>query len=204
MCPRWPAAPEAPRRIAPFTKAAPPTPVPKVSRTALLLPTGGTPENFCNQSRTGIVVGVERQVTSVDHVCQKAPFEKVQISGQAVYARSRSVDNALTTNANSANLRRSLLQDKVYKIMQGCGRSWRWLLKARDQIPAEVHDRSFDSSGTDVYANHEDLVRRSVCRAWAHNRCALYALYAILVSHPGGELRTSVGPSVKGVKGTCG
>lgn len=38
MCPRWPAAPEAPRRIAPSTRAAPPTPVPSVRRTAFRLP----------------------------------------------------------------------------------------------------------------------------------------------------------------------
>ena len=44
----------------------------------------------------------------------------MQVSRQAVYSRCRSVDNALASNTDSAQLRLGLSQDEVYKIMKGC------------------------------------------------------------------------------------
>ena len=61
-------------------------------------------------------------------------------------------------------------------------------MKTLDQISAQVYERAFDGSGADVNANGDGLIRRSVCPVWAHNRCALYALYAILVGHPCGSV----------------
>lgn len=61
-------------------------------------------------------------------------------------------------------------------------------MKTLDQISAQVYERAFDGSGADVYTNGDGLIRRKMCpvvgSVWAHNRCELYALYAILVGHP--------------------
>ena len=114
----------------------------------------------------------------------------MQVSGQAVYPRCRSVDNALASNADSAQLRLGLSQDEVYKIMKGCRSARRRLVKALDQISAQVDERSLDGGAADVYANCNRLIRRNACPVWDHNRCALYALYAILVGRPCGTFRT--------------
>jgi len=84
----------------------------------------GTPQHFGNQCGASVVIGIERQASGVNHVRQEPSFEEVQVSGQAVYPRCRSVDNALAADANSANPRLGLPQYKVYKIMQGHGSTW--------------------------------------------------------------------------------
>jgi hypothetical protein len=61
-------------------------------------------------------------------------------------------------------------------------------MKRFDQVSAQVYERSFDCGGANVDANHDGLIRKSVSLVWAHNRCALYALYAILVSHHHGSV----------------
>ena len=59
-------------------------------------------------------------------------------------------------------------------------------MKALDQISAKVYERGFDGSRANVHANRDGFVRKDVGTICAHNRCALYALYAILVGHPCG------------------
>jgi hypothetical protein len=104
----------------------------------------------------------------------------MQISGEAVYPRCCRVDNALAPYTYSEQLGLGLPQDAVYKVVQGCRGARRRLVKALDQISAQVYERGFDGGGADVYANCNSLIRRNVCPVWVHNRCALYALYAIL------------------------
>ena len=95
------------------------------------------PEHFRNQRGASVIVGIERQVSGVDHVHQEPPFQEVQIPRQAVYPRGGSVDDALASNANSAHLGLGLLQDEVYKITQSRRRAWRRLVKALDQLSAQ-------------------------------------------------------------------
>src|SRR5450755_867832 len=150
------------------------------------------PEHFRNQRCASIVIGIERQVSGINHIRQKPPFEEVQVSRQAVYTRGRGVDNALAPYADSTNLHFGLLQSEVYKIMERPWGPWRWLVKALDQISAQVYQGSLDGSGANIYAHCNGLIKRSVCAVCAHNRCALYALYAILVSHRRGSVSSGL------------
>jgi hypothetical protein len=142
---------------------------------------GSTPEDFRNECCASVIIGVERQTSGLNHVFQEATLEEVQVSRQAVYPGGCSIDNALASDTDSARLPLGLSQDEVYKIMKGGRSARRRSVKALDQISAQVYKRSFDGGAADVYANCNRLIRRNACLVWAHNRCALYALYAILV-----------------------
>ena len=94
------------------------------------------------------------------------PSRKLQISGQTVYAGGCSVDNALASNADSANLPFGPLQHEMYKIMQGRGRTGRRLMKALDQISTKVYERGFDGSRANVHANRDGLDQKDVGPFW--------------------------------------
>ena len=47
--------------------------------------------------------------------------------------------------------------------MQGCRCARRRLVKALDQISAQIYERGFDGGGANVDANGDGLIRRSVC-----------------------------------------
>ena len=65
------------------------------------------------------------------------------------------------------------------------GEGW-W--KVSGQVPVQIYEAGFDGGGANVDANCDGLIRRNVGRVWGHNRCALYALYAILVSRHCGRI----------------
>ena len=144
---------------------------------------GSAPQHFRNQRRARVIVGIDRQVSRVDYVGQKPSFQEVQVSGQAVYPRGCRIDHTLASNADAAHRRIGLLQDRVYKVTQGGRCARRRLVKALEQLSAKGYRRSFNGGGTDVNANRNRLFGGSVWPVRAHSRCALYALYDILVSH---------------------
>jgi hypothetical protein len=111
---------------------------------------------------------------------QETSFQEVQITGQALYARSRGVDDTFAAYANSAYGRLCTFQNRVYKVMQRGGCAWRRFAEAFDKIPAKSYERSFDGGGSNVDAHRNRPVRRRTWPVLAHNSCALYALYAIL------------------------
>jgi hypothetical protein len=146
------------------------------------LGTGRAPEDFGNQCGARVIVGVEGKVTGGNYVGQELSFEEVQVSGQAVHARSSGVDHSFAADADSAQGGRGALQDGVNKIVQ-CGWSARrGFTETFDEVTAQVYYGSFDGGGANVDADRKRDLGGSAWPVLAHNRCALYALYAILVS----------------------
>jgi len=108
-------------------------------------------------------------------------LEKVQVSRQRDNTGGCRVDDAFASNANSAHASFRALQDGVHKVAEGGGSARRRFLTLPDQLSAKCYHRRFNGGGANVDANRNGLARRSVWLVLAHSRCALYALYAILI-----------------------
>lgn len=146
------------------------------------LSAGGAPEDLRNQRGASIVIGKDGQTCCVHHIGQKPAFQEMQVSGQAVYARSRGVNHTLAPDTDSAHRHLGSFQKGVYKVMEGGLSARRRLVKIFDQVSTKVYQRGLDCGGPNVDAHRNHLIGRRVWPALAHSRCALYALYDILVS----------------------
>ena len=82
MCPRWPAAPEAPRRIAPSTNAAPPTPGAQGQQNHIALSPGGAPEHLRNQRGASVIIGIDRQSPGSMTSAKSRPSRKFRSPGR--------------------------------------------------------------------------------------------------------------------------
>jgi hypothetical protein len=108
---------------------------------------GGAPEDLRNQSRASVVIGIDRQALWLNYVRQEPSFEEVQVSGQAIDPRGRTVDHALAPDADSANRLVGAFEDRVNKVMQGGWGARRWLVEVFDQVSAKGYQRSLNRSG---------------------------------------------------------
>ena len=145
------------------------------------LATRCAPQDFSNQRGAGVIVGVEGNIAGGDHFSQKPSFEEVQVSGQAVHTRGGGVNHTLATYADPPQGRRGAFEDGVDKIVQRGRSARRRFAKTFDEVATQVYEGSLDGGGADVNADRNRDIRRSAWPVLAHNRCALYALYAILV-----------------------
>src|ERR1700730_11034610 len=140
------------------------------------------PEHLGNQGCASVIFGTDLQIAGVDDFGQEPPFQKPQVSGQAIHPRCGDVDDALTANANAEDGRFCALQHRVYKVTQ-CGRcARRRLAKTFDQVSVKSNQCSLDRGGSEVDTKRNRNVWMSATPIFAHNACALYALCAILVS----------------------
>src|SRR6266566_1885150 len=166
MWPKCPAIPAVPCKITPSTMAAPPTPVPKVSKTTL--------------RRPRVVVGADGQIVT-HQLAQKFSFQKVQIARQAIYPRGLGVNNSFAAYPDSPQRCLRLLQRGMNEAVQGFSGPRRWCLKAFEQVSARTYNCSFDRRGADVNAQRQRSFI-STRTSLAHSDCALYATCAILLS----------------------